>query len=224
MERDVTSCRMGESLESAANLFWSKDIGALPVVDATDSVVGMLTDRDVCLSGFFRGRMLKEIAIGEAMSETVTSCRASDSIEQAAQRMAEARVRRLPVLDKEGRLEGMVGWTDLVRAATKTKLTLKAAKLVLDALGAIATPHGTELKVAAPTELVPHPKEKAEKAPAKGGVPPVVVETPKRATSKKVVRKAAVKSTSKPSVGKSAAPAKAPKTTRAKPGKSARKN
>ena len=58
MTKDVAVCLLDSTLESAANLFWSGDVGVLPVVDKDARVLGMLTDRDVCLSGFFRGRPL----------------------------------------------------------------------------------------------------------------------------------------------------------------------
>jgi len=203
MTKDVAVCRLDSTLESAANLFWSGDVGILPVVDAEGRVLGMVTDRDVCLSGFFRGRPLHEIAVGEAMSSTVVSCRATDSLEDALEKMTSARVRRLPIVDAKGQLEGMIGLMDVVHTLSAKKLTLKAAKGLLETLGAIGSPHGTVVKGAAPVELKPAAKAPAKTA-AKG-------KQPAKAVAKSTTKAAKTAKTAKPSKAKPALGGKAPR-------------
>ena len=241
MTRDVAICRLDSTLESAANLFWSGDVGVLPVVDVEGRVAGMLTDRDVCLSGFFRGRLLGEIAVSEAMSTSVTSCLTTESLEDALAKMTDAKVRRLPIVDAEGLLKGMVGLMDVVRALTESKLTLKGAKGLLDTLCAIGLPHGASAKTDKPVELKPVSKSKTvtpvaakstakrvdtvaaaatTKVPAKAKAPATVPTL----SSTKASTKDPAKVAAKPAKKKVAAPAKATKSSaRSKPGKSPRK-
>ena len=218
MTRDVAICRLDSTLESAANLFWSGDVGVLPVVDVEGHVAGMLTDRDACLSGFFRGRLLSEISVSEAMSTSVTSCLATESLEDALAKMTDAKVRRLPIVDAKGQLEGMVGLMDVVRALTESKLTLNAAKGLLDTLCAIGLPHGVSAKADEPVELKPASKSTTRKPEAAKATDKSVVPVAAAST------KASAKAAAKPTKRKAPAPAKATKSSaRSKPGKSSRK-
>jgi len=222
MTRDVAVCRLDSSLESAANLFWSGDVGVLPVVDVEGHVAGMLTDRDACLSGFFRGRPLSEIAVSEAMSTSVTSCLATESLEDALAKMTDAKVRRLPIVDAEGQLEGMIGLMDVVRALTESKLTLKAAKGLLDTLCAIGLPHGISAKTEKPVELE-RASNSATKKPAAAKTTAKSV-VPVAAAPAKAPKKEPAKAAAKPAKKKATVPAKAAKSSaRSKPGKSTRK-
>ncbi|HVS11206.1 MAG TPA: CBS domain-containing protein, partial [Planctomycetota bacterium] len=74
MTRDVKACAPQDSLSRAAQLLWESDIGALPVVDSEGRVVGMVTDRDVCMAAYFKGRPLAEIRVDETMARKVYSC------------------------------------------------------------------------------------------------------------------------------------------------------
>ena len=223
MTREVTVCRLDENLETAANLFWSQDVGILPVIDSRVRVVGLLTDRDVCLAAMFRARALREIPVGETMSERVVSCHIDDTLESAAEKMAEAKVRRLVVLDSEGRLEGIVALADLARVTAANKLTLKSAKVVLSTLCAISQAHG--VKGEAAEALKPKATTAKLKAAQKGAVPETLI-VPKAAGTKsapkKKAAKAASKSASKTKNVKAVAPGKAKSS--AKTGKSTRKS
>jgi CBS domain-containing protein len=117
MARDVVTCGVDDTLETAANLFWSRDCGAIPVVDAGGRLAGIVTDRDACLGAFFAGRSLREVPLATTMARTVRTCRADDDLDVALRRMKEHRVRRLPVVDADGCVVGMVGLADLASAA-----------------------------------------------------------------------------------------------------------
>lgn len=117
MNTVVYACRPFDSLERAAQLMWDHDCGVLPIVDGDSKVIGMLTDRDICMAAMTQGRALREILVNIPMATAIVSCRASDSIADVEQRMRESRVRRLPVLDDSGKLIGMIALNDIAREA-----------------------------------------------------------------------------------------------------------
>jgi CBS-domain-containing membrane protein len=122
MTRNVETCRPDESLHRAAELMWKRDCGALPVVTGeagAEQVVGMLTDRDVCMAAYMRGRPLWEITVAGAMSRRVCSCRPTDAVGVALKIMETNQIRRLPVLDANDRLVGLLSLADVSREAAR---------------------------------------------------------------------------------------------------------
>lgn len=114
MTREVAECRPDDTLNVAAKIMWERDCGCVPVVDASGTVCGVITDRDICMAAFTQGRPLHEIAVRSAMSKDPQSVRPEDSVEHAQELMRRSRVRRIPVLD-EGHLLGMLSIGDLLR-------------------------------------------------------------------------------------------------------------
>ena len=123
MTKDVATCGPHTDLAAVATLMWQRDCGIVPVVGEAGSVVGVITDRDIC------------IAASDAMSHPVHACMAGDDVSEALSVMKQFRVRRLPVIDKSGMLKGVVSMNDLVTAAGRAKGP--AAKDVLATLSAI---------------------------------------------------------------------------------------
>jgi len=119
MITDVRTCRAHDQASVAANLMWEGDCGAVPVVDDASRVVGMVTDRDLCMASYMQGKPLHDIQVGHAMSKQVWSCQPQDEVSIAEQIMREHRVRRLPVADEEGQLRGILSLSDLSREAMK---------------------------------------------------------------------------------------------------------
>jgi CBS domain-containing protein len=91
------------------------DAGSIPVCDG-DKVVGMITDRDIAVRGVAEGRG-PDTPVSELMSDGIICAREDDDIHEVARRMSEEQVRRLPVLDAEDRLCGIVSLGDLSREA-----------------------------------------------------------------------------------------------------------
>jgi CBS domain-containing protein len=116
MTREVCSCGPDESLERAAQSMWEADIGSIPVIEGA-RVVGMLTDRDICMAAYTQGRPLSDIRVGEVMARRIATCRPTDGIDRLGEIMREHRVRRVPVVDARGQLVGIVSVNDLVRSA-----------------------------------------------------------------------------------------------------------
>lgn len=123
MSRDVETCRPTDTLSSAAQRMWDHDCGCIPVVDDEDPrhLVGMLTDRDICMAVHFRDRSPAEVTVGEVMSGTVRTIGPGETLLDAEAVMRDAQVRRLPVVDDRRRLLGIVSIADLARTAARER-------------------------------------------------------------------------------------------------------
>jgi CBS-domain-containing membrane protein len=123
MTRSVRTCRPSDRLSDAAQLMWDGDCGCLPVLgdDGSRRVVGMITDRDICMASHFRGRPLGEIPVAEAMATCVRSVGPSEDLADAEAIMGDAQVRRLPVVDGDQQLLGLLALADLAREADRKR-------------------------------------------------------------------------------------------------------
>jgi len=128
MTRQAKSCSPGDTLESAAQLMWDHDCGSLPVCsgDGAARVIGMITDRDIAMCAMFHPKSLRDLPVSEAMARNLRTCRPTDSIDDAEKIMREAQIRRLPVVDSDGRLMGMISLADLAREAARERATTAA--------------------------------------------------------------------------------------------------
>jgi CBS domain-containing protein len=118
MRPDVVTCGSTDTLERAAQLMWDHDIGCVPAVDADGRLVGMLTDRDVCMAAYTRGAPLRDISVAETMATHVYSCTADSDVHIVEKLMAEHQVHRMPVIDGEARPIGLISLNDIARAAS----------------------------------------------------------------------------------------------------------
>jgi CBS domain-containing protein len=121
MTTDVGACRPFDSVDRSARIMWERDCGAVPVVDQEGRVVAMLTDRDICMAALTQGRPLEEIHVSSAMSRRLWSCRPQDDVKEAEKVMRTHQVRRLPVIDADGKLVGVLSISDLARVAVSGK-------------------------------------------------------------------------------------------------------
>lgn len=148
MSGDVSYCRPQDSLESCARQMWENDCGSVPVCSGEDDssrVVGMITDRDICMCALHEGKPLSALTVGEAMSRDLASCRPGDDTDRVEQLMRQRQIRRLPVCDNEGALVGIVSLADLARAASgdgngRSRGDLSEAEIG-DTLAAICKPN-----------------------------------------------------------------------------------
>jgi CBS domain-containing protein len=111
----VKTCSPSDTLDAAADVMWKNDCGCVPVVDASANVVGIVTDRDVAMAAYTQGRRLAEIPVTVAMAKKVLTCRADDDVDIAERTMRENQIRRVPIVDAEGRLQGIVSLNDIAR-------------------------------------------------------------------------------------------------------------
>lgn len=131
------TCTLADTLDRAARHMWEGDLGAVPVLE-DERVVGMLTDRDLCMASYTQGRPLHQIRVADVTSQRVVSVGPNETIREAARRMREHQVRRLPVLDDDGRLVGMLSLGDLSREASSDEIGRT--------LSAISAPWGEQPK------------------------------------------------------------------------------
>lgn len=117
MSRDIGTCRPEDSMAKAARLMWDRDCGIVPVVDAARRVVGVVTDRDICIAALTKGRRLEDMPVSDVMRHEVHCCRESQPLRTIHRLMREHQVRRLPVVDEAGVLTGIVSINDLALAA-----------------------------------------------------------------------------------------------------------
>jgi CBS domain-containing protein len=116
MTNDVQTCRSVDSVHRAAQIMWEHDCGCVPVVEDDGAIVAVITDRDICMAAYTQGRSLLDVAVGSAASRNLVTVRDNDSLQQAAQLMHDAQVRRLPVIGADGRLVGILSLGDLARS------------------------------------------------------------------------------------------------------------
>lgn len=114
MTRSVEVVDPDMSVSDAAKRMRDEDIGALPVGE-NDRLVGMVTDRDIVVRAVAMDRSPSECHVRDVMSEKIFYCFEDQSVEEASRVMAEHQVRRLPVLNRDKRLVGIVAIADLAR-------------------------------------------------------------------------------------------------------------
>lgn len=151
MTRNVRTCRPGDALSTAAQIMWEGDCGCVPIVEQEEGgarVVGMITDRDICMAGYTQGRPLSAIKVESAMARDVHSCRPTDSIAEALNMLRQHQLHRLPVVDNGGHLVGMLSLADAAREAVREhghkgrEVTDTRIGEVLEAICIPRSPHG----------------------------------------------------------------------------------
>jgi CBS domain-containing protein len=149
MTRAVKVCRIDDTLNRAAQLMWEADCGFIPVISANGdgTVLGVVTDRDIAMATYTQGQPPMAIPVSAAMARNVIACHTSDGISQAEALMRDHRVRRLPVLDKNERLAGIISVSDLAREAQREASSGRRAEVpaqgLAETLAAICQPRGT---------------------------------------------------------------------------------
>jgi len=108
-----------QTLNDAAHLMWTHDCGCTPVVDQQGVIKGMLTDRDIAMAAYLNGCCLSDIPVTRVMTRDVVCCRPGDTVLEVESRMQQHRIRRLPVLDRNKRVVGVISINDLANACGK---------------------------------------------------------------------------------------------------------
>ncbi len=120
MKRPVRTCQSEDSLDWVAELMWEADCGCLPVVDGEERLLAVVTDRDICMAAHFQGGPLYALKVKGAMSKNVFACSPQDTIADAENVMRTNQIRRLPVIDAERRVVGILSLNDLALEAGAT--------------------------------------------------------------------------------------------------------
>jgi CBS domain-containing protein len=140
------SCGPSSDLATVAKLMWDHDCGFVPVVDAADTVVGGITDRDICIATATRRLLPEHIAAEQAMTTPIQACLLDDSISDVLSAMRRFRIRRMPVIDAGRRLQGVISLNDIV-LASNDKRDPKSAEVVAT-MAAICAHRPVEIAVA----------------------------------------------------------------------------
>lgn len=144
MTKDVQSCSPDTNLAAAAIQMWDADCGVLPVVNDDGRVIGMITDRDICIAAATNHQDIASIKVGEVTTGEVQSCSPETNVRDALKIFDQARVRRLPVLDEDNRLQGILSLNDIV-LRTMAGRDQKAGEVshadIVNTLKAVCAPH-----------------------------------------------------------------------------------
>ena len=121
MTWEVDSCTPDSDLGSAAMTMWRRDCGFVPVVERdARKLVGVITDRDICMATATQRRDPYSLRVGDVMSKKLFTCSPADDARAALRIMKEGQVRRLPVVDPKGIVQGVISLNDLALAAQRT--------------------------------------------------------------------------------------------------------
>ena len=121
MSRDVKTVGPDQALQEAARIMLDIDVGALPVGDS-DKLVGMITDRDIAVRAVAAGKG-PSAKVSEVMSREVRYCFEDEDTAHVARNMADQQIRRLPVVDRNKRLVGILALADLATSAKTGQAT-----------------------------------------------------------------------------------------------------
>lgn len=129
MTKDPVCCLPVDTVDHVAQLMTTEDVGSLPVVEnfQTRRLVGIITDRDLTVQVVAEGRDSKGTLVEEVMTKEPAACHAEDDLEQALDAMATYQVRRIPVVDANGQIIGIITQADI---ATRIEAPQKTAEVV----------------------------------------------------------------------------------------------
>ena len=148
MSHPVVTCPADSMLDQAARLMWEFDCGVVPVVGDDGRLAGVVTDRDICMAAYTQGRPLSTIPVSTAMANQVVAGHGDDSVESVEASMRRNQVRRIPILDGEDRVMGLVSMNDLARLAARARRPGVDRELV-KTMAAVCQPR-TQAEVADP--------------------------------------------------------------------------
>jgi CBS domain-containing protein len=125
MTRNPACCEPGDSIARVAEVMKTEDVGAVPVVESKSDrkLIGIVTDRDIVVKVVAAGKDVRSSAVRDAMTDNPASCREGDDVEQAVRSMRDRQVRRMPIVDGQGRLSGIIAQADVATRLSKDETT-----------------------------------------------------------------------------------------------------
>jgi CBS domain-containing protein len=114
MTTRVATCRPETNLAEATALMWDNDCGALPVLGENGELAGIVTDRDICIALGTRNLRPSDVCVRDVIHDHTVFCKSSDDIHTALQTMRKGKIRRLPVVDDDALLKGIISMDDVV--------------------------------------------------------------------------------------------------------------
>lgn len=144
MTHAVECCRPHDTMAHAAQLMWEHDCGAIPVIDDDAKPIAMITDRDIAMASYTQGQPLFALPVSLAMSKRIVTCVADEPIAVAERLMRAQQVRRLPVVDRTGKIVGILSLNDIATHGRARRGEL-GAQAVAGTLSAICAKTPTEM-------------------------------------------------------------------------------
>jgi CBS domain-containing protein len=129
MTREPVCCEPGESVTQVASVMKREDVGSIPVVESHEDkkLIGIVTDRDLVVKVLAAGTSPDRATVRDAMTAHPVSCRENDDVSRAVEMMSDRQVRRMPIVDQNGRLTGIIAQADV---ATRVHSDRKTGELV----------------------------------------------------------------------------------------------
>lgn len=121
MTHTAICCGPETNVAAAVEMMWNRNCGMLPVVDADGKLAGIVTDRDICVALGTRNQLAGSVPVRDVATKNVYACGPDEEIHVALQTMAENKVHRLPVVDQEGRVQGVLSMDDILVHADMNK-------------------------------------------------------------------------------------------------------
>ena len=151
MTRNIHVCLPSDTLDRAARIMWDHDLGVVPIVDRAHRLLGIVTDRDACMAAYTQNKRLCEIATQDVMSRMIFAVHPEDPLARALESMRQAQVRRIPVIDEDETLVGILTQNDLIREANRElrRGNREFADEILQALSAVSSPRTGSFATAA---------------------------------------------------------------------------
>ena len=115
-------CTIFSNAIAAAQIMHEDDVGLVPVIDEmTRILIGMITERDLCLEVVAKGENPRELKVGECMSANPVACHSEDDIQDTDKLMKKHQIRHIPVMDQNGRCIGLIAQADIEREIWKVQ-------------------------------------------------------------------------------------------------------
>jgi CBS domain-containing protein len=137
MTKNLVCCLPNDSVAKAAGLMKSENIGSIPVIEneQTQKLVGIVTDRDLALKIVAEERDPKSTKVEAVMTHKVVTCRADDDLQKALDAMAEHQLRRIPVVDNDNKILGIIAQADVATRADQPEKTAEMVKEISQSNG-----------------------------------------------------------------------------------------
>ena len=119
MSQPVVSCQVDDHANLAAQRMWENDCGVIPVLDEEGRAIAMVTDRDICMAAYTQGKLLDQILVSSVMSKGLYACSPDDTLDHAEELMRDHQVRRLSVVDPQGKPVGILSLNDVACASVR---------------------------------------------------------------------------------------------------------
>lgn len=141
MEKDVKTCSPDDTLEAAAMMMWNSDCGSAPVIDQSGTPIGIITDRDIAMSCALNHKPLWELRTRDVTNNRqLYTCNGNDDMRTALETLQAHRIRRLPVVDDAGHLQGLISIDDIV-ACSEEKMPGMSFQDTMNTLKAVCIHH-----------------------------------------------------------------------------------